>query len=170
MGQNDYRQFYQQITGRIRESDAACFLLRATGKAATGVMYLAYPLLLVLLAMRPGSGRQLLLTLLVPAVSFVLLTVVRARINRPRPYETWEITPLIHKDTRGNSMPSRHVFSSAVIAMAWLAFCRPAGVLLLLVGALAAGIRVLGGVHYPSDVAAGYAVGVLAGVLLLAVL
>ena len=101
----DYSQFYQQLTGRIRESDAACFVLRAAGKAATGVMYAAYPLLLALLGARGETG-QLIRTILVPGLSFVLLTLVRAKINRPRPYESWKIAPLIYKDTRGNSMPS----------------------------------------------------------------
>ena len=166
MKKRDYRQFYQKLTGRIRENDAACFALRAFGKAATLLMYAAYPLLLILL-WRQGLYRRLIRSVLVPGLSFVLLTIIRSRINRSRPYETWEITPLIHKDTKGNSMPSRHVFSSAVIAMAWLGFCVPAGVLFLIVSAAAAVIRVVGGVHYPSDVAAGFAAGVLAGLFLI---
>ena len=161
----DYDRFYQQLTGRIRESGAACLALRAVSKAATGVVYAAYPLLLVLLAVT-GRWGQLVRTTLVPGISFCLLTLVRARINRPRPYETWRIDPLIHKETRGNSMPSRHVFSTAVIAMAWLPVSRTVGILLLLVGAAAAMVRVLGGVHYPSDVAVGYLVGVLSGLLI----
>ena len=131
-------------------------------------MYAAYPALLVLIWIS-GDLRRLAWNLLIPAISFVLLTVIRARINRPRPYEAWPIDPLIHKDTKGNSMPSRHVFSSAVIAMAWLAFWPPAGIFFLAVTAAAAVIRVLGGVHYPSDVAAGFAAGVAAGILLMTV-
>ena len=102
-----------------------------------------------------------------PGAGFILLTLVRAKINRPRPYETWDIRPLIHKDTKGNSMPSRHVFSSAVIAMAWLPVYPPAGVLFLILTAAAALIRVLGGVHYPSDVTVGFLTGILAGIPLL---
>ena len=64
-------------------------------------------------------------------------------------------------------MPSRHVFSTAVIAMAWIPVSLPAGILLLLVAVLESVIRVLGGVHYPSDVAAGYLIGVLAGLPML---
>ena len=161
-----YNHTYQQLTGRIRESGAACLALRAVSKAATGVVYAAYPLLLVLLAVT-GRWGQLVRTTLVPGISFCLLTLVRARINRPRPYETWRIDPLIHKETRGNSMPSRHVFSTAVIAMAWIPVSLPAGILLLLVAVLESVIRVLGGVHYPSDVAAGYLIGVLAGLPML---
>ena len=161
----DYSQFYQQLTGRIRESDAACFLLRASGKAMTAVMYGAYPLLLILLGIR-GETEQLIRTILVPGLSFVLLTVIRAKINRPRPYETWNIDPIIHKDTRGNSMPSRHVFSSAVIAMAWFPVSAAVGTVLMIIAAAAAWIRVMGGVHYPSDVAAGLLSGVAAGIFM----
>ena len=161
----DYSQFYQQLTGRIRESDAACFVLRTAGKVMTGIMYGAYPVLLILLGIR-GEKEQLIRTILVPGVSFVLLTAVRARINRPRPYETWNIDPIIHKDTRGNSMPSRHVFSSDVIALAWLPVSPTVGTALMIIAAAAAWIRVMGGVHYPSDVAAGLLSGVAAGIFI----
>ena len=132
------------------------------------MVYLTHPVLLALIC-ASGDLRRLAWNLVIPAVSFALLTVVRAQINRPRPYEAWPINPLIHKDTKGNSMPSRHVFSSAVIAMAWLAFWPPAGIFFLAVTAAAAVIRVLGGVHDPSDVAAGFAAGVAAGILLMTV-
>lgn len=166
MEEKNYHLFYQKITGRIRRSDAACFLLRAAEKSLTGMMYIAYPVLLILLY-RTGSIARLTASILIPGLSFLVLTLVRARINRPRPYEAWEIDPLIYKATRGNSMPSRHVFSSAVISMAWLSFCPPAGAVFLLLSAAAAWVRVLGGVHYPSDVAVGYAAGVAAGFFLL---
>ena len=163
---SDYSLFYQQLTGRIRKSGTACFLLRAAGKAATGIMYAAYPILLAQYALG-GAGRELLLTILIPGAGFALLTAVRAGINRPRPYETWKIDPLIHKDTRGNSMPSRHVFSSAVISMAWMPVSAAAGTFFLILSAAAALIRVLGGVHYPSDVTAGFLAGVVCGIPLL---
>lgn len=162
----DYSLFYQQLTGRIRESGAACFGLRAAGKAATAIMYGAYPLLLANYALG-GEGRNLLLTILIPGTGFCLLTAVRAWINRPRPYEAWKIDPLIHKNTRGKSMPSRHVFSSAVIAMAWLPVSVPAGAFFLILSAAAGLIRVIGGVHYPSDVVVGFLAGVLCGLPLL---
>lgn len=166
MNDRDYSHFYQQLTGRIRESGAACFCLRAAGKTATGIMYAAYPLLLGKLAME-RDWRGVLVSILIPGAGFFLLTAVRAKINRPRPYETWRIDPLVPKDTRGNSMPSRHVFSSSLISMAWMSVSPPAGLALLAVSAAAAWIRVLAGVHYPSDVIAGYLAGVAAGLPLL---
>ena len=162
----DYSIFYQKLTGRIRENGAAWFCLRAADKVFTGIMYAAYPVLLAILFWK-GEARAFLVSLLVPAAGFVLLTLVRAKINRPRPYEAWKIDPLIHKDTRGNSLPSRHVFSSAMIAVAWMPVSVPVAAVLLVISAAAALIRVLGGVHYPSDVIAGFAAGVLAGIPIL---
>lgn len=97
---------------------------------------------------------------------FFLLSLGRSLYNRPRPYQTWAIQPLIKKDSLGKSFPSRHVFSATVIAMLaltlnpWLG-----GAMLFLAGDLAL-LRVLGGVHYPSDVLAGYVIGILVGLLL----
>jgi membrane-associated phospholipid phosphatase len=64
-------------------------------------------------------------------------------------------------------MLSRHVFSSSLISMAWMSVSVPAGLALLAVSAAAAWIRVLAGVHYPSDVAVGYLAGIAAGLPLL---
>ena len=49
MKKTDYRQTYEKMTGRIRESGAACFALRAGDKAATGLIFVSYPVLLLLL-------------------------------------------------------------------------------------------------------------------------
>ena len=89
----------------------------------------------------------------------------RRLYDAPRPYEQLAIEPLIPKDTKGKSFPSRHVFSVYMIAMAWLPFNTIVGVVLLLLGLDMMCMRVLGGVHYPQDVLAGAACGVLAGIV-----
>lgn len=105
--------------------------------------------------------RELALTILVPAVSFLLLTLLRKKINAPRPYELFEFKPLLKKDTKGKSFPSRHVFSGFVIAgTIWWQY--PAvSVVLFAMGAVLAVLRVLSGVHFPKDVLAGAICGIL---------
>ena len=97
---------------------------------------------------------------------FFLLSLGRSLYNRPRPYHTWDIQPLIKKDSLGKSFPSRHVFSATTIAMFTLLLNPWLGGTMLFLAAILAILRVLGGVHYPSDVLAGYVIGILVGLLL----
>jgi membrane-associated phospholipid phosphatase len=160
-----YKEQYERWTVGIRASTQRTAVLRIANQVLTGLFYAVYP---VLLAWMAGSeDSRLLRTITIPAVSFLILTLIRRRINAPRPCEASKIIPLIRRDKPGESMPSRHVFSAAIIAMAWLSKCPPAGIALLTLTVLSAVIRVLGGVHYPRDVAVGFAVGILTGLLLL---
>ena len=73
------------------------------------------------------------------------------------------ITPMIRKDTKGHSFPSRHVFSVFVIAATLGCQHPPLGALLGVIGLLICINRVLGGVHFPKDVLVGMALGILCG-------
>lgn len=161
----DYSSFYQKISAPLRAHPAGLKAVILVNRLLTGLMYAVYPLLLLFLAVQ--RDRRFMPVLLVPAVSFLILSVIRKRINRPRPYTTWSIDPLIHKKTAGKSMPSRHVFSSAMISMAVLSIAPVPGIILLILSALMGLIRIIGGVHYPSDVLVGYACGLAAGLILL---
>ena len=97
-----------------------------------------------------------------PAVSFILLSVFRWVLNAPRPYEIFGADPVIKKDTKGKSFPSRHVFSMFVIAVTVLYFCPVPGIVLVAAGVLMAAARVAGGVHFPADVIAGAVAGAAA--------
>ena len=143
--------------------------LHIANKVCTGVMYVAYPLLLVYLFFfgKYSSYFSVWRAALVPAVAFVLLTVVRAAINRPRPYEAFAVAPVIPKDTKGNSFPSRHVFSATMIALTFV-LCSPwmwLGIAFLIVAVLLAVVRVISGVHYVSDVIAGIVFAVLSALV-----
>ena len=126
-------------------------------------VYLVYgAVLAVTLWQRSG---QFWRVLAVPAAVYVLGTLLRAAINRPRPYEALNFTPLFPKDTKGQSMPSRHCFSAAAIVAAAFTGWVPLGVAACLLAAVVAVTRVLTGVHYPSDVLAGLAFGAGAAVI-----
>lgn len=92
---------------------------------------------------------------IVPAMAFVAVSVFRRIFNAPRPYEVLAIEPLISKDTRGKSFPSRHTFSMFTIACAWWQLEPAVGVALGAAGAAMGAVRVLGGMHFPHDVVAG---------------
>lgn len=98
-------------------------------------------------------------------VPLAALSLVRAKLDRPRPYEVYGLEPLIPKDTRGKSFPSRHVFSICVIGTSLMYLTPGLGAALLMLGALLAMARVVSGVHYTSDVLVGAIVGVLSAVI-----
>lgn len=152
---------YERWTQPFRNDARLLKVLTVGNRVETYLFYILYPLLLAILCV---TGSPLLLkSVAVPAAAFVLVSVLRRVVNAPRPYEVLDIEPLIAKDTRGKSFPSRHVFSVYMIAMAWMPFNGVVGVILLLLGIDMMVIRVLGGVHFPKDVIAGALCGVAAG-------
>lgn len=156
---------YERWTAPFRGHPGAARALFIVGEILKWVFYLAYPLLLVLLVVlrRDWAGAACLLA--VSAAAFALVSIVRARINAARPYEALSIDPLIRKDTRGKSLPSRHVFSCFTIATCWLYLSVPAAACLYVACVAIAFTRVVGGVHFPRDVVVGALVGIASGAL-----
>ncbi len=159
-----YKEFYDGLIEKLGMKPELMTMIKRVNKLITAFMYMAYPIVVAWLLYTRNP--DVVKIIAVPGVFFVLVSVVRKKINRRRPYEAWEIDNLIKKDTRGQSMPSRHVFSSTIISMAFCYLWWPVGVICLMLSALEAVIRVVGGVHYPSDVTVGYVVGVLSGLLI----
>ena len=126
--------------------------------AVTAAIYMA--IALWLFAQR---DERIFRFLLVPAAGFVAVTILRKLIAAKRPYEIYGFTPLLQKDTRENSFPSRHVFSNMIIAAAALYVNLPLGIFTAVCGLLLAVLRVITGVHFPKDVAAGCLIAVLLG-------
>ena len=155
----DYPNWYERISAPWRARAGAARTLNALDKGLVAVIAAAYigvlALLLVLLATQ--GDMRFWRALLVPAISFVLVSALRKAINAPRPYEKYAIDPLIKKDTHGKSFPSRHLFSAVIIACAlwWVspALGAPAFAACLVV----AFCRIVGGVHFPRDIVGAFA-------------
>lgn len=157
------KEQYIKITEPMRKNPEKTKRVIAMNQILTGVVFMVYPLYMAVLY--GENDPKLLRVLLVPAVSFVLVTILRRIINAPRPYEKFDIPPVIEKDTKGKSFPSRHVFSVFIIAVA-IFYSHPGpGILIGLIGVAMAVIRVLGGVHEVRDVAAGAVIGLLCGIV-----
>lgn len=161
----NYQEWYQNISSRLTSHPPLLFLLRSFNRLMTVTMPLVYLALLVTTYLQLGLSQQVGIYLFIPASGFVILSLFRKKINHPRPYETWDIRPLLDKDSSGQSMPSRHVFSATIISMAYFHAWTLIGMILLICSGVLALARVLGGVHYPKDVLVGYACGLVWGFL-----
>ena len=139
------------------------------------IPFVCYPVLLCLLNVRLfrllGSQRQAALdltaviarTVFVPGLTFWGGTILRDKLNLPRPYEQPGFVPLVAKETKGHSFPSRHALSAAVLAAVWLYFYPAAGCVMVGVALLICCLRVLTGVHHVRDVVCGFALGFALG-------
>lgn len=159
-----YDVFYGKILRLLEKYPRLVLVILSYNWLVTKLMYLLYPLLLVYLY--SYHREDLLTTFIVPAIGFALLTLFRKHLNQPRPYQTWQIKPVMKRDGSGDSFPSRHVFSASLISMCFLSQFFWIGIFLLIVTLGLALCRVIGGVHYPKDVLVGYVLGVLWGMLL----
>jgi membrane-associated phospholipid phosphatase len=158
------KETYEKMTQPFRDHPDMAKSLHRANRILEGIVSVSYLLLLAWLLWRRDA--RLFQTIAVPLDGFIAVSVLRRLVNRPRPYEKFKMSPVIPKDTKGKSFPSRHVFSAAIIALSF--FFVPevwgVGVLLLVCAALLALLRVLSGVHYPGDVIAGFvAAGLCAG-------
>ena len=161
----NYQEWYDHIAGKIENRPIFLSLLRTFNRFMVVVMPIVYLTLLATTYFQQGLGKQIWIYVFVPASGFVILSLLRKKVNAPRPYEVWEIVPLLNRDSPGQSMPSRHVFSATIISMACLHASLSVGVILLVLSALLGLVRISGGVHYPKDVVVGYICGLVWGVI-----
>ena len=161
----NYQEWYGHVASNIKNKPFLLSLLRTFNRFMTVVMPIVYLTLLTTIYFREGFGKQVLMYVFIPASGFVILSFLRKKINAPRPYEEWTIKPLLDRDSPGQSMPSRHVFSATIISMASFHASLSLGVILLVFSAFLGVVRVLGGVHYPKDVVVGYICGLVWGMI-----
>lgn len=160
MSEFSYIKLNHYMLKRPRLSKTLVFLC----KAITLAFYILYPIFLITAFIKFGFSMYMLAV--VPFVSLVVLSLLRAKLNFKRPYELFDITPLYNKKTKGNSFPSRHTFAVFIITFTLYYFVSPAvfSVLLILSFALAA-LRVILGVHLIRDVLAGFLFALISAVI-----
>lgn len=161
-----YDAWYVKITRPFKENNRSIQVLRVYNRSMTVLMPLVYLGIFVYLFRLDTDFSKVWKFIWVPALGFVLLSFFRKIFRKPRPYEVWEIDPLLVKEASGNSFPSRHVFSATMISMCVLHLSLPLGMFFLFLSILLAVVRVIGGVHFPKDVIVGWIWGLVCGILL----
>ena len=167
---------YQKLLHWMEAHPAVRTAVIALNRWLPAVPFVCYPLLLVLLnvqwfrLLQVGLNQAALdfmqliaRAILVPGFVFFGGTVLRAKLNFPRPYEQPGFEPLRRKETKGHSFPSRHALSAAVLAMVWMYFYPKAGWAMVGITVLICIGRVLTGVHHIRDVVGGAVLGFALG-------
>ena len=157
---------YKSMSLYFSETRARNQTIKALHDVLPLIMFIFYPVQLVMLAVTEGVfSVDFLKFTLIPLFTLIAVTIVRAAINAKRPFEVFDYTPAVHKDTTGKSFPSRHTVSAFIIAMAFLYIQPKIGVIMLVVAAAIGATRILSGVHFVRDVISGAAIGTVIGVL-----
>jgi undecaprenyl-diphosphatase len=147
----DLSTWIHSLSGRWDSLDSAMKLAAQQG------VYLAALVLLALWTRRQGL-RAVVAALAGAAVALLLAQILGAAWDRPRPFVAQHFTPLFPHAT-DSSFPSDHLSAlGAITAGAWLG-SRALGALSLLLSLSVAFARVYAGVHYSTDVLAGFLIG-----------
>ena len=153
----------EKLLKRVYSSKKIAVSLKIISHASVVLCVVSFAALLVYFYLRePLSAVKLLCTAGVP---YMLVSIARRIINAPRPYELYEFYEVKPKQKRGQSFPSRHVFSSCVVAALAGMVSIWFSIALFAVGISLAIARVLLGMHFIRDVLAGAVIGALSAII-----
>ena len=147
----------EKILRRVQENRRLTSFLKLLSPltAVLSILALGY---LVVISVR-ASLMSLLELCVILGVPFFAVTLIRRRINAPRPYELYDFYKTAPKKKSGLSFPSRHAYSAFAIGTALCLECPLLGGILLVLSAMMCGARMLLGIHFLRDVLTGAVVG-----------
>ena len=166
----DYKTLYEKNSAFYLRRPLAKRALLVANLALTLLFFLAYAGLLAWAILEKIDSESLIKILFVPLFCLFAVFVLRLSIDRPRPYSKRgaNITPILHKKSKDKeSFPSRHLACAFAIAVVFLPHFLGAGICLMAFGVLLGYVRFSLGLHYPSDLLGGLALGLLCGLFLL---
>ena len=151
------REGYEALNRRMRKIPASSSILSVLSGGATAITVSLYVFTLFFLFL--SRDFRIIMIICPPLAGFILVTMLRSGLNLKRPYEKYDIVPLIEKESNSNSFPSRHVASAFLIGVSMIVISPTLALVIIISGALTALCRVLAGVHYIMDVVFGAAFG-----------
>ena len=115
-------------------------------KNLTGIGVLAF-IILEFLSFIENPLLALRITL-VCVISFALVTLLRKKLNLPRP----KLEGAVYNGKTGEAFPSRHTFSMAIIGLSWLNVNVIVGAVIFGLSFVLGGVRIAMGAHSTRDV------------------
>ncbi len=160
-----FEERYPVLTGVLRKQPflLTCFKILYYGLPI--IMMFIYVAFVIHTARTKGK-KTLKKTLIFPAVAFLLVSIFRKVFNKKRPYETYNYEPIINKEKKGRSMPSRHTFSAGIITVTVGRYYPILVPFLWIFTGLIGLTRIVAGVHYLRDVLAAIGLAIAAGLTL----
>lgn len=157
---------YKFLSEYFTASKSRFNTIKALHDILPAIMMMFYPLQLAFLLYTEGFKSEIFLkSTIVPLSVLVVVTVLRYIINAKRPYEVYNYSPAVQKNTKGKSFPSRHTASAFIIAMTFLYIDTKIGIIMLVLATLIGITRILSGVHFIRDVFSGALISILTGIV-----
>lgn len=157
---------YKMVTQFCTATKSRTNTITALHDVLPMIMIVFYPLQLLCLFINDGfTSEAFLKVLIVPLVVLIAVTLTRYLINAKRPYEVYDYTPVVPKNTKGKSFPSRHTASAFIIAMAFMYLKVELGIIMLVIATVIGITRVVSGAHFIRDVIGGAVIGIICGLL-----
>ena len=154
---------FRKVSARVRQFRYGEKIVINGNRFVTDFVYVFFGIFLMNLLI--NKDERIIRVVLVTGISFVAVSIFRHIYNADRPYTVYDFSPIIQKEKTGESMPSRHVFSSFIIAMAALYVYPFFSIPVFICSVLMCFGRVIAGVHFPRDVIAGAVIGIVSGVI-----
>ena len=150
------------LSGTIRSLSGHSGALDDVMRLAAVFLILGVVPIAILVWLRRGGLRTCMAAVLGAVLAVAITAAIGALWYRPRPFASEHFTPLISHAPNA-SFPSDHLAAlGAVTICVWFA-SRRLGFLTAIVAVVVAFARVYVGVHYVSDVAGGFVLGLLCG-------
>ena len=152
-----------QALQNIRTPFLDVLMKGATMLGEHGIVSILLGIILIIIAKTRRTGIEVLLSV---ALAYIVANlIIKNAVARVRPYDAYAfLIPAVTKP-HDFSFPSGHTVNAFAAAVAVFLNHKKVGIIALILAALVAFSRLYVGVHYPTDVLVGMAIGIVFAVL-----